>query len=177
MVDGENVNSSRDFLIHENLFLLEQGRHVLEMISAEHYSRPPEVLPVNSSPGKHFRHVLNFYQNLLSIADGSANYDRRVRDPAIENVSSRALHLLDELRRSLRQCLEGPGSCPKLEKIAFTGQNGKILQVSSCFERELKAVADHTLHHYAFIALLLRSWGYLLPQEFGVAPSTLPRVG
>ena len=163
---------SREFLIQENLFLLEQGRHVLGMISAEHYTRCPQELAVDSSPGRHFRHVLNFYQKLLSSSDGSTNYEQRVRDAHIENDSSRALHLVDELRATLRHWLEESDSCPKLEKIAFTGRNGIILQVSSCLERELKAVADHTLHHYALIALLLRNWGYVLPQEFGIASST-----
>ena len=70
----------------------------------------------------------------------------------------------------------GPGirnPVPDIRNIAFTGQDGTTVIIPSCLDRELKAVAEHTLHHQALIALTLKGWGYELPHGFGVAPSTL----
>jgi len=43
----------------------------------------------------------------------------------------------------------------------------------STVHRELQFLGSHTTHHFALIAVLLRTLGHEPPAEFGVAPSTL----
>ena len=43
----------------------------------------------------------------------------------------------------------------------------------STLERELYVLVSHTIHHYALVAVLLRTLGVDPGPEFGVAPSTL----
>jgi hypothetical protein len=45
----------------------------------------------------------------------------------------------------------------------------------SSVTRELQALLSHTVHHYALIALMLQLNGFEVPEELGVAPSTLRR--
>jgi hypothetical protein len=44
--------------------------------------------------------------------------------------------------------------------------------VRSTLARELRALASHTIHHYALVAVVLRLRGVAVPAHFGVAPST-----
>jgi hypothetical protein len=45
--------------------------------------------------------------------------------------------------------------------------------VHSSFEREVMFSISHAIHHYALIAMICRSLGALLPEGFGIAPSTV----
>ena len=47
------------------------------------------------------------------------------------------------------------------------------LVMNSTLARETEFVHSHTVHHYALIAAKLKSVGIEVPDEFGVAPSTL----
>ncbi len=51
-------------------------------------------------------------------------------------------------------------------------ENGDAVETDSTLERELAMLASHTVHHYAIVALLLRIKGVVVPETFGVAPST-----
>jgi hypothetical protein len=60
----------------------------------------------------------------------------------------------------------------------LSGWGGLVRQDAACWgrssaERELQFLLSHTVHHYALIALMLRTQGYEPGAEFGVAPSTL----
>ncbi|MEP0552783.1 MAG: hypothetical protein ABJE29_00430, partial [Balneola sp.] len=43
----------------------------------------------------------------------------------------------------------------------------------SSIRRELQFLVSHTVHHYALIGLILKTMDVEVPEDFGVAPSTL----
>ncbi len=183
---------SLDFLISENAGVLRQGITVIKSIDDDQYSRPVEGSGTDSSLGKHFRHVINFYENLLSPVDGTIDYDRRIRDPELETRCSRAAdkmeELLDQLNKLGNSDLNGSeqngsethGSKPNdskdglVRRIRIGAQDD--LTVPSDIRRELKFVLEHSIHHYALIGLILRQRGVGIPDHFGVAPSTIAYV-
>ena len=44
---------------------------------------------------------------------------------------------------------------------------------NSTIRRELQFLVSHTVHHYALIGLILKTMDVSVPENFGVAPSTL----
>ena len=67
-------------------------------------------------------------------------------------------------------------SLPAGEKVLFVKPEDvadKDFWCASSIERELEFLQSHTIHHYALIGFKLRAFGFDLPVEFGVAPSTL----
>lgn len=169
----------RGYLIQENLFLLDQGKQVLEMISPEDYTLLSAWQqfggssggPAGGTVGHHFRHVCNFYQQLCFLDDVAVNYDQRFRDPVIEKNPVAAGLLMDNVIEVLSSWLQGADFCPEIRAISYV-VGEKTFEIPSCIDRELRAVADHTLHHYAIIAQILPDRQYALPQNFGLAAST-----
>jgi hypothetical protein len=53
------------------------------------------------------------------------------------------------------------------------GGNSSECVSASSVGRELQYLVAHTVHHFALMAVALRTCGHRLPDEFGVAPSTL----
>ena len=45
--------------------------------------------------------------------------------------------------------------------------------MTSSIGREMQALASHTVHHFALIAMTLQALGFHLDRDFGMAPSTL----
>jgi hypothetical protein len=45
--------------------------------------------------------------------------------------------------------------------------------MESSISRELQVLSSHTVHHFALIAITLRTHGVELDSDFGMAPSTL----
>src|SRR5262245_51244700 len=60
----------------------------------------------------------------------------------------------------------------KVVEALLEGASNSDWSISS-LKRELQFLLSHTTHHYALIALALRSRGFEPGSEFGVAPSTL----
>jgi uncharacterized damage-inducible protein DinB len=159
------------FLIRENMGILEQGSAILDALSDEEYSRPVDGSGASSSLGKHFRHVINFYESLLTPEDGLLDYDRRRRDPDIEQQAQVASSRMKGFRKEFTRWIDEPVARPRISGIFI--QRDKGLLIPSDLGRELKFVLEHSIHHYAIIGLIIRQRGFDIPREFGVAPSTL----
>lgn len=173
-------------LIGENAGLIMQGGEVVESI-------PPEVYANNVHPqfksgaGKHFRHILDFYDRLLSGWRGTIDYDCRTREARIEQDAAFAAEtdrqivsrLHDVETAAARSHAPGNsargsiGGTPVTVRSEIRDANNNGLLVQSSLERELANLASHTVHHYALIALVLRLQGHETPKGFGIAPSTL----
>jgi uncharacterized damage-inducible protein DinB len=150
-------------LIDVNTELLQQGGALLENLSPEQYARSPQRI------GAHFRHVLEFYECLLNgLGRREVDYDRRARDAAVEK--SRAV-CLERLRRIACR-LEACRNLDPDAAVRVRMEDGD-LWLGSTVARELQAVASHTTHHYALIAIAARSLGVDPGETFGVARSTL----
>ena len=162
-------------LIHSLAAFLEQGADLLASLDAATYRRSPA--PLATAPvGGHVRHCLDFVCAFLrGWRDGEVDYDRRERDPRLEEdpavagellraFSAELLTLVPELdpARELRVRAEAPPDAGPEEGW-----------LPSTLGRELSVLSSHTVHHYALIAMTLRHFGRDVGPEFGVAPSTL----
>jgi uncharacterized damage-inducible protein DinB len=160
-------------LIDENVGLLEQATVLIEEITDEQYVAP--VLgPRGGSIGAQLRHVLDFHACLLRDLDsGHIEYDRRDRDPRVEVERTRAIDRLRACASRLRALVTVGVPRVLLVRADEPAAAGAPRWAQSSLERELQCLSSHTVHHYALVALMLRTLGASAPAEFGVAPSTL----
>lgn len=153
-------------LAEQNCLLLRQARDLLESLPADHYPEgAPPLFP--SSIGSHIRHVLDHYDSILKNSTGVIDYYRRQRDPATENDPKEALRRISAVMESCR----GISPVPHLRLRASLSD--ETITIETTLERELLFSISHTLHHFALIAQICRHFGQAIPEEFGVAPSTL----
>lgn len=149
--------------LQANLKLLQQAGQWLDGVTEEEYSR--NLAPLGgASCGGHLRHILEFYECLLEGAGtGYVDYDSRRRDTLLESRREAARRKLDTICDRL----------PSLRPLDTLWVRTDGSCAASSFERELQVVASHTTHHFALLAAATRLMGKDVPQEFGVAPSTL----
>ncbi len=120
--------------------------------------------------GGHFRHNLDFTGAFLNgIKTGKIDYNRRERDIRVEENRFYAIKrfesVIAEIRHLPAEVLDGAVSIRSELDLA-------IWHVSSAM-RELEFMHSHTVHHHALIAEKLKNFGVKVPENFGVAPSTL----
>ena len=164
--------TARHTLSLDNLRLLQQGVALLESIDDDLYVHRDTRLS-DSCVGSHLRHCIDFYHRFLGgVYSGKVDYDKRERDPRLEEEREYAIAELSRVTKALEAFGDGPdGMALEVQSDAGTGDAGHW--AASSVERELQVLASHTVHHYALIAVILRSAGHDPGREFGVAPSTL----
>jgi uncharacterized damage-inducible protein DinB len=174
-------------LSRQLLTVLQQGRGVLGDLAGltdrlenrgELYRASPRPIST-SSVGEHFRHILDAIECMVDGVDGGKiDYDRRERDEVTERDPSAAIARVEKLERviqnwesreskPLRVRADAPDGAPGAE-----GEDGAGW-IDSTVDREIVYLVNHTIHHYALIAMILRHLGVEPDQDFGVAPSTL----
>lgn len=143
--------------------------YYLEKLHATDYAAPLDLLS-GASVGAHTRHVIDGYRCLMEgHAAVAINYDRRQRDPALENSPEAAGLAIRGIGAFLRNNLKD-GPC------TVSWDYGKGTQpVNSTFFREVAHNIEHTIHHLAIVKIALSAqFGWTdIPDGFGVAPSTL----
>lgn len=152
-----------------NRHFLEQGIALLETLTDAAYAAPYRG---HSPMGAQYRHVLEHYQSLLDgLAAGCVNYDARARDARLETDRRFALATTRDLlaRLATLPLVTDPALVVHLDSGGGAAPDWR----ASSLGRELQFLASHTVHHYALIALLLEGLGEPVPDDFGVAPSTL----
>lgn len=148
---------------------LSQLRSVIDQLTKDEYTSKLPILN-HSSVGQHVRHVLEFYICLSEgIKSGMVNYDSRTRNQAIENEPNYAMIILEELTSYF--CLKNIEEASIVNMIEF---NSLSITSQSSVSRELVYLIEHSIHHYAIIAIALRNeFGHVkIPADFGVAYST-----
>ena len=163
--------SKSQALVDENITLLDQAVQILSDLSDAVYinNDSPYFL---SGVGRHLRHILDFYENLVSYDGQHIDYDIRSRSQEIETDRAKAIKKIDTIRAVLLKL--GPMGKAVMVKNDDGGQReGDSGFSPSTIGRELQFLASHTVHHYAFIAMILRLQDIQPPAEFGIAPSTL----
>lgn len=152
--------------------LLEQARDLVLKLDEESFAA---ALPgIAASAGSHLRHCLDAFDRLLEgVGTGAVDYDRRARDPRTEADPLRALERIEALRAELLARMAREPDHPLLVRADEPDLAAHEGFVASTLSRELRALASHTVHHYALVALVLRLRGVAVPATFGVAPSTL----
>lgn len=157
-------------LIAYNVSVLEKIDRILHQLSDAELARPIALL-FGSSVGGHFRHILEFYEELLSsLASGTFSYDQRKRNLMIatEVIAARA-----SAARSISLLDEVGMDAPLLMKSELPDADHYSTQRTTV-KRELAYLADHGVHHLAMIRIALEQHfpNVVFPEHLGVAAST-----
>lgn len=164
---GELRHLIEVMILEANARLLEQSVHLLATIDDAAYTAPAELFG-GQRIGGHIRHVIDFYECLIrGLPDGVVDYDARRRDSVLETDRRAAMARLEDLARTLR----GDPRLRSVRTLRVASEGATFAE--STIGRELQAVASHTVHHFALVALLLQSQGCSVPAEFGVSKATL----
>ncbi|MDO5510910.1 MAG: hypothetical protein Q4F57_09455 [Weeksellaceae bacterium] len=122
-----------------------------------------------SSPGMHVRHVLDFFLVLQrDLNSGVIDYDKRVRNTAIEENPDSALSLVYESKNWLESLSD---HCCELQLNSPLHHQS----LSSTLTRELLYLLEHCVHHFAIIRVFTERYfpEIMLHEEFGLANSTI----
>ena len=149
--------------------VLQQLCTALYQISDEHYRYPAAQLEGNSI-GAHTRHIIELYQELIrGYEHGVVDYDQRKRDQQIQTERNAAISKLIQL-------IQAPTRENKsIIVLAPSMHSGEQSQpIGSTFDRELMYHIEHAIHHLALIRVAFQELAIgPLPEDFGVAPSTM----
>lgn len=142
---------------------LELCYSLLQSISSKHYTFSiPEL--GGASIGQHMRHTIEIIQALEKGGHtGTLDYDRRERNPKIEQNATFA----GELCRNLQQTIIRTD-----KQLSLNADSEEA--VNTTFYREVIYVLDHTIHHLALIKTGLRILQCdSTSDNFGMAYSTI----
>jgi hypothetical protein len=140
----------------------------LEQLTDRQYTMSCQTLS-GSSVGQHVRHVVELFQCLVNgYATGAVNYDARPRNQAIATHKEVAAECLATIAHVIAH--------PDKPMLLETGMNSDDQPgiISTTYFREIVYNIEHAIHHMALIRIGITEVSDIrLPQEFGVAPSTL----
>jgi uncharacterized damage-inducible protein DinB len=153
--------------------VLDQGLILLGSIDESAYiAKVPNAS--NASVGAHYRHCLDHFSSLLNgLSEGMVDYDARKRDPLLETDRKTAAEMTRLLQTMASKLEESRLSDPIKIRCKISYTSDEIPMLHSRVDREVMFCISHAIHHYALIAMILRSQGHVLPPHFGVAPSTV----
>lgn len=153
--------------------LLRQLLQVITQLTDEQFAAPLEIL-MGSSIGMHFRHIVEFYDCLISGANqDTINYDARQRNKMIETNRLYAKNFTENCLLQLEKIGQNDKS---MELITMTGTDTNcFVTVHTSLQRELAYNVEHTIHHMAIIKIaILHCFKEIqIDSKFGVAYSTL----
>jgi len=170
-VDGRAEDARR--IIAAAAAILRQGEVLLARLPAETYSR---TMPTafDASIGGHYRHCLDHFASLLAGVDQDmVDYDHRERDPRIEQEPAVAREATERIRERLERLDAAMLAEPVMARCEVSYGLGSSPVTASTLGRELVYVIAHGIHHYALITVMARLQGADVPEDFGVAPSTV----
>ncbi|PCH64462.1 MAG: hypothetical protein COC09_02445 [Gammaproteobacteria bacterium] len=156
-------------VISANTQALEQVLSLVSSAKGGAYSETPQGM--TSTIGRHVRHVLDHYSALqISMNNGEIDYDLRSRDSIIETDSALALRQTNKLITWMQDNIHADSALKMKTEISLNGQETCV--VESSLKRELIYLLNHTIHHVAYITLVLRMLGITIDQHIGIAPAT-----
>lgn len=168
MQSGKILTSGQKSIIGQCIAVLRQGVNLIESLDDEVFTRIESSS--KASVGTHFRHNFDFVTNLLcGLETGRVDYNLRERNLEVEQNRQYAISRFEQI-------------ITKFAKLNVEMLDQKILVRSEIIEdvwcessalRELEFLQSHTIHHYALIEAKIVSFGLSVPNNFGVAPSTL----
>ncbi|MBP9146029.1 MAG: DinB family protein [Thermoanaerobaculia bacterium] len=164
-------------VVAANLHCLEQALELLGRLPESAFARTPERHA--RTVGPHLRHVLDHYSAFLAgLPAFRVDYDARAREPRLESdlefAAARMREIVGELVLVDEDLMELPIQI-RLESGGSTGPGGPDADhwSHSTVRRELQFLLSHTVHHFALISILLERFAIAVPEDFGIAPSTL----
>lgn len=152
--------------------ILDQVLELTSQLSDAEYSAELDLLNGNSI-GKHVRHVVEFFDLLVSgSANGLINYDKRKHAPLYETDTQATI-------KKIRFLIEGVDQLVSLDNVILEVSYGKTdkdsVKIKSSLERELAYNIEHAIHHMAIIKIAVQTVfpKVKLADNFGVAFSTV----
>jgi uncharacterized damage-inducible protein DinB len=159
-------------LLAAALGFLQQGLDLLDQLEPESYSRPHPAV-YEASIGGHYRHGLDHFVSLLrAMESGLVDYDRRDRDPRVEQELETAQSSTRIVRSELQRWDSSVLEREVRVRCSVSDCNPEPPLTRSTLGRELAYAITHGIHHYAMIGVIARLEDLPLPAGFGVAPST-----
>jgi hypothetical protein len=158
--------------LQDNIALLRQGTALIERLEGGIYAGLGD--PPGRGIGAHLRHVLDHYQAFLAGFQGDViDYDARQRGGAVESDRQEGLRRMAEVEGGLERIEAADRD--RLVRVREDAADDSGLEDSSAssVRRELQFLQSHTVHHWAIVSLLLAKRGIAVPENFGLAPSTL----
>ena len=145
---------------------------LVQNLSVEQYTASPESTRCGAIGG-HVRHTVDHLAAWLEGIDrGLVNYDARERGTGVETDPAQALHAIKHHAGRLAEISDAALLRP-VEVLTSMTSCGALVSLPSTHARELAFVFSHTIHHNAIIGTIARALGVALPQNFGMAPSTI----
>ncbi|HEY5778454.1 MAG TPA: hypothetical protein VIT00_06925 [Terrimicrobiaceae bacterium] len=156
--------------------VLRQGETLLGALDdASYAARIPAAF--NSSVGGHYRHCLDHFRGVLDGLDAEeVNYDNRRRDPRTETVRGVALSQTRELLRASEQLGSWTLGCSIKVRSKVSYAIEESPSAISTVGREIMFCVVHAIHHYALIRVMCGMLEVVVPDGFGVAPSTIKHL-
>jgi len=144
----------------------------LQQIDTESYRKPLMVFN-GSSLGEHTRHILEFYQCLLSQHHHQwVNYDRRERNHSIQKDPNTAIQVIDEILNMIHN-IDLSKQLQLL--VSYDIHSDSTDEMPTNMKREITYCLEHAIHHMALIKIgVMTSFPHIvLTGDFGIAPSTI----
>lgn len=153
-------------MFKSSLDTIEQFKEILLQLPEDCYTTSCKVLS-HATIGQHTRHIIELYMCLINGYDNAdVSYDRRERNKRIEQELPYAIAQLELIQNNLEQ----PN---KPLKVTYE-LGGVETCLDSNYHREVMYNLEHTIHHHALIKIGIEYYtNLLLPESFGVAPSTM----
>lgn len=152
--------------------VLAQGEHLLQGLSDSQYA--DRIAEADVSIGAHYRHSLEHFKLIFEAQRApEIDYDQRARDQRLEQQRLLALSLTRDFRHAARFLNPGQLERAIQARCQISYDAAASASASSSFGREVMYAVSHAVHHYALIGLICRLHKLPVPQNFGVAPSTL----
>ncbi|MEM7618211.1 MAG: DinB family protein [Pseudomonadota bacterium] len=151
---------------------------IFENLSQEQYGRkiPFQARPekLKSSVGEHLRHVLEFIDNVVCTPGDREvlDYDKRERNGKIQTDIIYAQETTVRLKSQLSD-ISIERLTSELGILEAVDVDHDDLPQKSSLGRELLFAVSHTEHHFYTILERCDEMGIALPDDFGVATSTL----
>jgi uncharacterized damage-inducible protein DinB len=152
--------------------ILNQVFELTSQLSDDEYAAELELLNDNTI-GKHVRHIIEFFDLLISGSTGGIiNYDRRKHEPTYETSVEAGMQKLRELMKALQDLSTGKEI---LLEVSYADSDEDPVKIKSSVERELAYNIEHAIHHMAIIKIAVQTVfpRVGLAENFGVAYSTV----
>jgi len=157
---------------------LDSCLHVLEVIREDQYQNKisfhTDSQRIKGSVGEHIRHLIEFIQSVVLFDEKNSiiDYDDRKRNLKIQSNVSYACDVIQDLRARLK-CLNQKDLTREVKVLEAVDINYDDQPQISTFGRELLFVVSHTEHHFNTILERCDQMDVVLPDDFGMATSTL----
>jgi hypothetical protein len=129
-----------------------------------------------SSLGQHVRHCLDHVGAFLAgMMRGQIDYDARERDAGLEDDPAVAAAVARRFAGAIDEAMVGQRRRhrARVRVRCACGLSGEREWQKSSLGRELQFLVSHGVHHLAMVASSCRLHGVPVPEDLGVAPSTL----